>query len=214
MAEYPSDINSLLGELVNTDTKPLASQRNSFAQMVNSNPFNTSCRIIKQTLIYKKENSKEKLIMLCNPVVVMVKSLVKHVELLWILKPLTEIVLNNVFDVYEFYVYGVLVLFTPRELRQVISQTSSSFEELFNIHRMKVNYPHLSNFISRFSKEKHNKAIESHNYPVFNKRKHTDLLTSINEKIVAIESCRYGLDALYKLKDKIEVIISNINRNA
>lgn len=72
----------------------------------------------------------------------LIKALVKYIELMHILKPCTENILDNLLQLYEFYVYCVFLAYTPMEYQQKLLQSyglekSVEFERIFSMYRLK-----------------------------------------------------------------------------
>jgi len=87
---------------------------------------------------FRTKDSKLKNQIICSPGLNLIKSLVKYIELLHILKPCTETVLNHLMGIYEFYAYCVFLAFTPWEYQQKLLQKYPieepvDFEKVFSI---------------------------------------------------------------------------------
>ncbi len=189
---------------------------------------------IEHSLKFRPKDAKLKNQIICSPGLNLIKALVKYMELLKIVKPCTDSVLEHLMGIYEFYAYCVFLAFTPWEYQQKLLQKYPldgplEFDRIFSMMRIKANYAGLCKYLFKVHadlKAEYDKISATPGEtivakgllcPKLNEGVKLDDTTSLNavyEKIVAVESCHYVFEVLYKMQPRIVECLATNDRKA
>jgi hypothetical protein len=228
MGEYPDNI---VKELEGLSVEGEVIKKGLFSQIVDTNPFTTQHRpitnhpiikTIKVKLINNTANSKGLEEVISTPGLSLIKSIIKYIELMHVIRPCTKLLLEYIREIYEYYVYCVFLLFTPLKYQQRLLQKYQleeciDYNKICTMYRVQSNYAKLKRYLfkvhgdlkssyQRIAQEK----VKSLLAPSLNPNIKLDdvhTLDGVFEKVVAIESCYYALNTLHKTNTVVLVLL-------
>lgn len=166
---------------------------------------------ITKSIEFHHKSFKLRSQVICSPGLNLIKSLVKYIELMHIIAPCKDLTMRCLMDAYRYYVYCLFLIFTPAEHKQTLMLSSPmNLEQAFLLLKAQAKYPKLAKYLMRVKNNLQNEQIPVEELlpTTINDMVKLNDGKSLNaacEKIVAAESCYYILEALHKLKARIEV---------
>jgi len=166
---------------------------------------------VSKSIEFYHKSFKLKNQVICSPGLNLIKSLIKYVELMHIIRPCKELILKYFMEIYKYYIYCLFIVFTPGEFKIILIPSGTmNLERAFSVLRAQAKYTKLAKYLKKIkeSLQKESTPIEELLPTSINdmvKLGDSKTLNGACEKIVAIESSYYIFEALQKIKGKIEV---------